>query len=97
MKGLKVQQKGERATFSVKVIPRAKKNEIEGVEEGVLKVRIAAPPIRGKANEALIEFLAQWLQVRRHQVEISRGQASGHKVITVSKVSAEEIERRAAR
>ena len=68
--GLAVQEKDGSLTLRVRVVPRAKKNEITGVEGETLKVRIAAQPVRGKANEALGEFLAQALGIRKRQVEI---------------------------
>jgi len=80
---LAVQEVDGSLAFAVRVVPRAKKNEIAGVVGGALKVRIAAPPEKGKANEALVEFLAQALGVRKRQVEIVRGQRARNKIIRV--------------
>lgn len=91
--GLAVQEKDGSLTFPVRVVPGAKKNEIVGVR-GVLKVRIAAPPVRGKANEALVEFLAQALGVRKGQVEIVRGQRARNKIIRVRGLSEKEARKR---
>jgi uncharacterized protein (TIGR00251 family) len=79
-------------TFVVKVIPRASKNQIAGLESDAIKIRLNAPPVEGKANEALIEFLAETLGVRRAQIEIVRGHTSRRKVVRVSGVSAKQIE-----
>jgi len=79
-------------TFSVKVIPRASKNQIAGVEGDAIKIRLRAPPVDGKANDALIEFLADALNVRRAQVEIITGQTSRHKVVRVRGITATQIE-----
>ena len=79
-------------TFAIKVIPRASKNQIAGVEGDAIKIRLRAPPVEGKANEALIEFLAKKLGLRRGQIEIVMGHASRHKVVRVSGVSAKQIE-----
>ena len=92
--GLAIQEKDGSLTFSVRVVPRAKKNEIVGVEGGTLKVRIAAPPVGGKANEALVELLAQVLGVRKGQVEIARGQKAKDKTIRVRGLSEEEARKR---
>jgi uncharacterized protein (TIGR00251 family) len=92
--GLAIQEKDGSLPFPIRVVPRAKKNEIVGMEDGTLKVRIVAPPIGGKANEALVEFLAQVLEVRKGQVEIARGQRARDKTIRVRGLSEEEARKR---
>ena len=80
-------------SFAVKVAPRANKNEIPGFEGGVLKVRLKAPPIEGKANDALVKFLADALGISRSQIEIVSGQASRRKVVRIRGMSADRIEK----
>ncbi|HEX7593801.1 MAG TPA: DUF167 domain-containing protein [Anaerolineae bacterium] len=80
------------ATFAVKVVPRASKNQIVGMEGDAIKIRLNAPPVEGKANEALVKFLAETLGVSRAQIEIVRGHASRRKVVRVRGVTAEQIE-----
>jgi uncharacterized protein (TIGR00251 family) len=63
-------------TLVVKVIPNAKKNAIEGVCDGVLKVRIQAPPDKGKANDELIAFLAKSFNLSKSQIRIVSGQTA---------------------
>jgi len=92
--GLAIQEKDGSLIIPVRVVPRAKRNEIVGVEGGVLKVRITAPPVRGKANEALVEFLAQALGVRKRQMEIVRGQRARSKTIRVRGLSEKEARKR---
>ncbi len=92
--GLTIQEKDGSLVIPVRVVPRAKRNEIVGVEGGALKVRIAAPPVRGKANEALLELLAQALGVRKGQVEIARGQRARNKTVRVRGLSEEEARER---
>lgn len=70
-------------TFAVKVVPRASRNEIVGVEGDALKIRLHAPPVEGQANEALIAFLAETLGVRRAQIEIVTGHLTRRKVVRV--------------
>jgi len=70
-------------TFRVKVQPGASKNQIVGVQQDALKVRISAPPVEGKANKMLIQFLAKQLGVKRSQVEIVSGHTSRVKTIKV--------------
>jgi uncharacterized protein (TIGR00251 family) len=62
--------------LTVKVIPRARKNEIAGYENGLLKVRLQAVPEKGKANEELIAFLAEELDLPKSSMTLVRGQTS---------------------
>ncbi|OGX07259.1 MAG: hypothetical protein A2Z88_06200 [Omnitrophica WOR_2 bacterium GWA2_47_8] len=69
--------------ITVKVIPSAKKNS--AVEEaGVLKVHLTAPPVDGKANKALIGFLAEYYNIRRSKIEIIKGLQSRIKTIRIN-------------
>ncbi|MDE3091384.1 MAG: YggU family protein [Chloroflexota bacterium] len=79
-------------TLSVKAVPRASKNQIVGREGDAIKIRLNAPPVDGKANDALIAFLADLLRVRRAQIEIVTGQTSRHKVVRIRSVTAQQIE-----
>jgi hypothetical protein len=85
------------ATFTIKVHPRAKKNEITGEVGDALKVALTSPPIDGRANEACIEFLAKLLNVPRSSVTIAAGDTSRNKVIRVRGFSAAEIAERLLR
>jgi len=67
----------------VRVQPRASRNEFAGVENGVLRVRLHAPPVDGAANEALVAFMADELGVSRRQVRIVSGFGSRNKVLEV--------------
>lgn len=69
--------------LQVKVIPGAKKNFFKE-EAGVVKVYLTAPPVDGKANEALVEFLAEHYGVRISCIEIIKGLKSRNKVINIS-------------
>jgi len=82
------------ATFQVKVHPRARKNAITGVVGDALKVALTAPPVEGKANEACIKFLAEFLQVPRSSVTIAAGESSRQKLIRVAGMKAAEVEER---
>ncbi len=84
---LQVQESADGVTFPVKVVPRAKRDEIVGIEGEALKVRLNAPPVEGKANEALVKFLAATLGVKRAEVEILRGETTRHKLVHVRGVS----------
>jgi len=67
----------------VRLIPNAKQSEIVGWEGQTLKVRIAAPPVEGKANEALIKFLADACDCAPSEIEIIKGMTSKQKVLEV--------------
>ena len=73
----------EGVLLTVKVVPRASKNEIAGLLGDALKIRLQAPPVEGKANKALIEFLAEELNVSKKQIEIRGGETGRNKQILV--------------
>ena len=76
----------------VRVIPRSSKNLIEW-EEGGLKVRLTAPPVDGAANEALVALLAQCLAVHKRDIQIVRGTSGRNKIVEITGISAETIEK----
>jgi len=80
---LSIQKTDDGVIFKVKVQAGAVKNEIVGVQGDVLKIKINAPPVKGKANKALIDFLAEELGVKKSEVEILSGHTSRIKKIKV--------------
>ncbi len=78
-------------TFSVRVVPRASRSEIVGAHDGALRVRIAAPPVEGAANEELTRTLARALGVPRRAVEITSGHVSKTKLVRVVGVTQERL------
>lgn len=85
---------GRQRGLEVKVTPGAVRSEVTGVREGILHVKIAAPPVRGKANRELIDYLSRALGVSRSDISIVKGEASRHKVIEVAGLERDEILRR---
>jgi hypothetical protein len=79
-------------SFAVRVQPRASRSEVAGEIDGALKIRLAAPPVDGEANEELIRFLAKKLSVSRAQVSLLSGQTSKNKVIKIEGISASACE-----
>lgn len=73
--------------FKVQVVPRASRSRIVGEYNSALRVRIAAPPVDGAANEELVRVLAQAFGVRKSAVQITAGQTSKRKEVRVSGVS----------
>jgi uncharacterized protein (TIGR00251 family) len=78
-------------TFGVRVVPRASKSAAAGEHGGALKVRVAAPPVEGAANEELARFLAKAFGVAAREVEIVSGRASKSKVVRVRGARAADL------
>lgn len=90
---LAIRRDGDRVSFSVRVTPRASANAIAGERDGALLVRVTAPPVEGKANDAVVALLADALGVPRSEVRLERGAAARTKVVSVPR-NAEDALRR---
>lgn len=77
--------------FSVIVQPRAKKNEIVGITNGALKIKVTAPPVEGAANEALIKLLSQAFGIKKSDLEILKMKTSPRKLIFCRNLTEEEF------
>ena len=84
-------EKDGAVTIKVKVQPRASKSEIVGEHDGAIKLRLAAPPVDGKANEECKRFLAKLFRVSATSVEIISGETSRDKVIRIRSISARRV------
>jgi uncharacterized protein (TIGR00251 family) len=93
-KTLSVEQDRHTTRLEVKVTPNAGRNQIVGFKEGVLQVRVAAPPEKGKANKELIDFLAEELGIKKSAVLIIKGQTSRYKTILISGMSDGKLRKR---
>jgi uncharacterized protein (TIGR00251 family) len=81
------------AAITVKVSPRAKQTEVAGVmDDGTIKIRIAAPPADGAANAELVKFLAQVLRLPARQIDIIAGETSERKLISLVGISPAEVD-----
>jgi uncharacterized protein len=89
-------QEPRSVSFRVRVQPRASKNAVGGEWEGALKVRLTAPPVDSRANEALCRYMAECLNVPAGAVRLLSGERSGTKRVKVDGVGAEEIRALAA-
>lgn len=78
--------------FNVRVQPRASKDEIAGEVSGALKIRLQAPAVEGRANEALIEFLADLLKTPKSAVRILSGERSRIKRVEIRGVTKQQID-----
>src|SRR5229473_3267930 len=88
---LEVQEREGAVTLSVRVQPRASKDEVAGEMGGALKVRLRAPAAEDRANEALVDFLAELLKTPRSAVSILSGERSRVKRIEIRGVTRQQI------
>ncbi len=89
---LEIQESNGAVILAVRVQPRASKDEIAGEMNGALKVRLRAPAVEDRANEALIEFLAQLLKTPKSAVRILTGERSRMKRIEIRGVTSKRIQ-----
>jgi uncharacterized protein len=83
-----------KVSISIKVQPKASRNEIAGYKDGFLKIRVQAPPDKGAANEAVIKLLAARLQLPRKAVSLKTGLTGRTKRIEIEGLTEEEVTRR---
>ena len=93
MTEITVTEHGGSFRFRVRVQPRASGDEVVGIVEGTVRIRLHAPPVDGLANEALVDFLADRLGVSRRMVRIVSGTSSRTKTVEVDGVSRDRIGR----
>jgi hypothetical protein len=80
--------------FDVRVVPRAKRTALGGLRDGAFLIRLAAPPVDGAANDALISFLSTQFGLPRRAIRIVSGERSRRKRVAVDGLSAEEVQKR---
>jgi uncharacterized protein (TIGR00251 family) len=78
--------------IDVHVIPNARRTHADGMHDGALRVRLHAPPVDGKANQALVQWLAQTLGIAKSHVSLARGHTSKRKQLLVSAGAAAEAQ-----
>lgn len=91
MSSLKIENNSNAITFKVKVVPASSKTSIAGVLDGMLKVKIAAPPEKGKANKSLIDFLSKKTAVKKKCITITSGQTNPVKTIRIEAITARHL------
>ena len=82
------------ARIDLRVVPRASRTKIDGVRDGRLVVRVTAPPVDDAANRAVVETLAEALQLPRSAVRILTGTTARNKSVELAGLSADEVRRR---
>ena len=83
--------KEEQATIVVQVQPNASQNRVARFEDGVLHLRIAAPPVKGKANRELIAFLSDILRVPKSNLTIEKGMTSKRKIVAIEGLAQQQV------
>jgi len=92
MANLTVQELDESTVFTAKIVPGSNgPTRICGLFDGMLKIKVSAPPEKGKANQCLVRFVAQTLDVKRNAVSIVAGKRSPVKRVQVLGISAETL------
>ncbi len=84
----------ESCTIKVRVQPKSSRNQVDGFQDGALRVRVTAAPTEGQANAAVIAILAKTLGVSKSRLEIIRGHTSRDKVISVDALTEQEVRRK---
>ena len=95
MADLNIREVDGNAVITVKIVPGSSSpNKICGLLDDMLKIKIAAPPEKGKANQCLVHFLAKLLGVHKSSIQIISGQTNPIKQIQISEISAETIKKK---
>jgi len=87
-----IHEKKDGVTIECRVSPRAGRSTIKGVRDGILQVALAAPPVDGRANEALIELLSEKLSIPKFRISIISGEKIRNKVVLIQGTSKARIE-----
>ena len=84
----------ENYSLKVRVQPRASRNEVDGFEEGILRLRVTASPTSGQANSGVISLLSDTLSVSKSRLTIVRGHSSKNKLVSVATLMEQEVRHR---
>lgn len=80
-----------KAVIKLKIQPRSSRNEVVGfLEDGTLKIKLSAPPVEGQANQAVIKFLAEILNLPAGNIVIISGKTSHNKLISIQGITQED-------
>ena len=77
--------------LQVQVRPNAKRNEIVSFEEGILRIKIGVPPVKGKANKELVKFLSEILETGKSNIAIEKGATSREKTIAIRNMTQSQL------
>jgi hypothetical protein len=88
---MEIHETGSALLFRAKIVPGSSKTAIAGEFDGMLKVKVSAPPEKGKANAALLDCLGKILGVKRNNITITSGQTNPVKTISVEGINKHEL------
>lgn len=86
-----IKEKNGFVYLQIHIQPRASKNEVVGIYNGALKIRVTSPPVEGAANDLLMRFISKWLELPKSGVEIVSGDKSRHKILKIQGASMAEV------
>lgn len=95
--GLQIRETDAGLEIRVHVQPRARRFEVSGLYDGALKLKVTAPPVDDAANRAVVEYLADRLEIPRSRLRIAAGARSRNKTLLVERLSREDLEKRLSR
>lgn len=93
---LELETRAEGVLLPVKAQPGAGRNELRGLQDGALKVCVTQIAEKGKANKAIVEYLAKALKLRKSQIELYSGELASQKKFLVAEITAEELRSKVA-
>ena len=93
---VQIREKDNAVLFTIRIVPRASRSELAGFQDGTLKLRIAAPPVDGKANEECVRMIADFFGIKKVRVTIVSGHTSRTKTVAVEGASVKEVAARLA-
>lgn len=89
-----INQSDDGVIITVHAVPRAAKDAVQGLHGDALKIRLHAPPVDGKANEALVSFLGKMLNIPKGNIALKSGANQRRKIVLIAGISAQETSRR---
>ena len=84
----------DKAIIAVRVQPNAARNQVVGLADDILRLKIAAPPVKSQANREIVDFLSQQLGIGKDEISIVRGHTSRSKFIAIDGISRQEALKR---
>ncbi|MEE3250258.1 MAG: DUF167 domain-containing protein [Chloroflexota bacterium] len=84
----------ENCTLKVRVQPRASRNQVDGFEEGIIRLRVTASPTNGQANDGVIALLSDVLSIGKSRLTIVRGHCSRNKLVSFATLTEQEVRHR---